>query len=141
MTGEELMKTASQLAFSQAETLEIKTLLSDENANSDLANSVFKTIAERSKATQCKLMCDSMDLSACVDEFSKLDFDTQKSLISEILLAFRGNRQSKDVNLKQIGGKKTAGKLRPARAKLPEKFFIINQSVTGMFERKTYVGL
>ena len=55
------------------------------------------------------------------------------------------NADANVVDLSLIGGPKNAGKIRPPRSKLLNDrytdFYIVDQSVTGMFERRTRVGL
>ena len=55
------------------------------------------------------------------------------------------NAQNRQINLTAIGGAKTAGQYKVTFTKelndSKKDFYIIDQSVTGMFERRTHVGL
>lgn len=86
------------------------------------------------------LACD-LDLENKYEAFGALDVVEQKALLIKLLELCMGNKKSMPIDLKALGGKKTGGRLRPARNKVPEGFAVIDQSVTGMFERRTRVGL
>ena len=87
------------------------------------------------------MLRDSLSLDDRESSFAELPFNDQCDLIEKLLLLCRGNKKSLPINLSSIGGAKTAGRLRPARSSVPDDFVIVDQSVTGMFERKTRVGL
>ena len=141
VTAEEEMKCASQIAFTTSELKTVHDLLSSTVRMDDLPKRVYEMLIQRGRASSCPMLFDNLNLEAHLEAFDLLDYGAQRSLIEDILLLCRGNKKSKPVNMKSIGGPKMAGRLRPARAAVPKDFFIIDQSVTGMFERKTRVGL
>ena len=77
------------------------------------------------------------------DNFELLSDDERGEVLIRILSLVNGTVGMADLRL--IGGSKFAGYLQPNYSKLlndpKASFFIIDQSVTGMFERKTRVGL
>ncbi|WP_293836401.1 type II CRISPR RNA-guided endonuclease Cas9 [uncultured Parolsenella sp.] len=141
VTGEEEMKCASQLAFSLDEMELICAVLGRSSQESELTEIVYKLIAARLAASDCGMLKDNLSLDDRESSFAELPFNDQCDLIEKLLLLCRGNKKSLPINLSSIGGAKTAGRLRPARSSVPDDFVIIDQSVTGMFERKTRVGL
>ena len=141
VTGEEEMKCASQLAFSLREMELINAVLEQSSQGRELAENVYKLLAARLSASNCGMLEDSLSLDARESSFAELPFNEQRDLIEKLLLLCRGNKKSVPVNLSLIGGAKMAGRLRPARSGVPDDFVIVDQSVTGMFERKTRVGL
>ena len=72
-----------------------------------------------------------------------LDRAAQELVVKRVLLLVNGAANM--VDLTPAGGMKYAGCLQPNYTKLLNdpgaSFYIIDQSVTGMFERKTRVGL
>lgn len=141
VTAEEEMKCASQIAFTTSELRTVCDFLSSTPGVDDSSKNVYEMLIQRGRASGCPMLFGSLDLEAHLEAFCLLDYGAQKSLVKDILLLCRGNKKSKPVNMKSIGGLKMAGRLRPARASVPDDFVIIDQSVTGMFERKTRVGL
>lgn len=141
VTGEEEMKCASQLAFSLDEMELIYAVLGRSSQESELTEIVYKLIAARLAASDCGMLKDNLSLDDRESSFAELPFNDQCDLIEKLLLLCRGNKKSLPINLSSIGGAKMAGRLRPARSSVPDDFVIVDQSVTGMFERKTRVGL
>ena len=145
ITGEEVMKNAHQFAFSQRETGLIKKLIesTDKNISADgghIAKEVFKILKTQINSIDCRLMSNSINIATIEEDFKLASFEQQRDILLGVIQAYKGGRQSKPVNLFFLGGAKTAGLLRPARTKLPSDFYVIDQSVTGMFERRTRIG-
>ena len=107
----------------------------------DVNRSVYMTIAKALERAKCPMLANDLDLIGRFDAFCGLAVADQKDLLKKILLLCRGNKQSSPINLSSVGGKKKAGYLRPARSKVPDGMVLIDQSVTGMFERRTRVGV
>ena len=141
VNAEEEMKCGSQLAFSLSEIELLEGVLQGEITEGDALNSVYLILAERLAACKCKMLADSLSLGAHFDSFLSLPIADKREIIEKTLLLCRGSKQAQAVNLSLIGGAKMAGRLRPARTSVPADFYIIDQSVTGMFERRTRVGL
>lgn len=141
INAEEEMKSASQLAFSQEELERILLVCTDGYLDADVNRSVYMTIAKALERAKCPMLTKDLDLAGRFDAFYGLAVADQKDLLKKILLLCRGNKQSSPINLSSVGGKKKAGHLRPARYKVPDGMVLIDQSVTGMFERRTRVGV
>lgn len=146
VTGEEVMKNAHQLAFTQVEMELIKKLIENKNSNSScnkrrITQDILNIIKSQANSVNCKLMSESIDILTIEKNFKSVPFEQQRDILLGIIRAYRGGRQSRPIDLSCLGGAKNAGRLRPARTKLPSDFYIIDQSVTGMFERRTRIGL
>lgn len=141
INAEEEMKSASQLAFSQEELERILLVCTDGYLDADVNRSVYMAIAKALDRAKCPMLTNDLDLISRFDAFCGLAVADQKDLLKKILLLCRGNKQSSPINLSSVGGKKKAGYLRPARSKVPDGMVLIDQSVTGMFERRTRVGV
>lgn len=141
VNAEEEMKSASQLAFSQEELLEISHVCQEGYYDGNTNRSVYRAIVRSLEKTECPMLACDLDLEKKYEAFGALDVVEQKALLIKLLELCMGNKKSMPIDLKALGGKKTGGRLRPARNKVPEGFAVIDQSVTGMFERRTRVGL
>ena len=141
VNAEEEMKSASQLAFSQEELLEISHVCQEGYYDGNTNRSVYRAIVRSLEKTECPMLACDLDLENKYEAFGALDVVEQKALVIKLLELCMGNKKSMPIDLKALGGKKTGGRLRPARNKVPEGFAVIDQSVTGMFERRTRVGL
>ena len=141
ITAEEEMKSGSQLAFTLSEAGLVKGILEGASADELSFEAVFSILVDRLAACKCEMLEKNLSLSTYADSFASLSGDEKRELINKLLLLSLGNKKSAPVDLSIIGGAKKAGRLRPARYSVPEDFYIIDQSVTGMFERKTRVGL
>ncbi len=146
VTGEEVMKSAHQLAFTQVEMELIKKLIENKNGDSScnkrrITQDILNIIKSQANSVNCKLISESIDILTIEKNFKSVSFEQQRDILLGIIRAYRGGRQSRPIDLSCLGGAKNAGRLRPARTKLPSDFCIIDQSVTGMFERRTRIGL
>ena len=141
VNAEEEMKSASQLAFSQEELLEISHVCQEGYYDGNTNRSVYRAIVRSLEKTECPMLACDLDLDNKYEAFGALDVVEQKALLIKLLELCMGNKKSMPIDLKALGGKKTGGRLRPARNKVPEGFAVIDQSVTGMFERRTRAGL
>lgn len=146
VTGEEVMKNAHQLAFTQVEMELIKKLIENKNSDSScnkgrITQDILNIIKFQANSVNCKLISESIDILTIEKNFKSVSFEQQRDILLGIIRAYRGGRQSRPIDLSCLGGAKNAGRLRPARTKLPSDFCIIDQSVTGMFERRTRIGL
>ena len=146
VTGEEVMKNAHQLAFTQVEMELIKKLIENKNSDSScnkgrITQDILNIIKSQANSVNCKLISESIDILTIEKNFKSVSFEQQRDILLGIIRAYRGGRQSRPIDLSCLGGAKNAGRLRPARTKLPSDFCIIDQSVTGMFERRTRIGL
>ena len=141
VNAEEEMKSASQLAFSLREMAEISSFLQQDGGEASHNKSIYQSICRALSRSNCPMLAADLDLEGRREAFDRLTSVEQRSILISLLRLCMGSKKSVPVNLSSIGGGKAAGRLRPARSKVPEDFTIINQSVTGMFERRTRVGL
>lgn len=145
VTGKSEMRNARQLSFSQDEVKCLSNMLDESaplNERVGSAEAVFLSISKQGKLIGVKHydilhIDDVKEAFASVDSVSKIS--AVRSLISSI------NAVMNKVDLSMVGGSKFAGALQPNYSKLisdPEvDFVIVDQSVTGMFERRTRIGL
>ena len=76
------------------------------------------------------------------DEFELLCHDQQCKVVQALLELV--NAKKNKVDLSPVGRAKTAGQLKIAFAKVLNReggITFVDQSVTGMFERRTHIGL
>ena len=82
-------------------------------------------------------------MDTLVEGAARIDRDSRLQIVLNVLSLVNGSTNMSDLSL--AGGSKFSGCLQPNYSKIlsdvNSDFFIIDQSVTGMFERKTRVGL
>ena len=140
VTGEETMANDKELAFTQDELSAIKMVIDGSGCDDEVLRAAYEAVWRQINAQANECMATYIDGISLQDIFD-LDIDAGVELLKAILRAFRGGRGASPVDLSPVGGLKNAFRLRPARSKIPSDFYIIDQSVTGMFERRTRVGL
>lgn len=141
LTGAEEFRNAREVAFSAEQ---MSALVGDVNSDGDarLINQMWSSfLCENGPLKGC--LFSQLNLARYDEAFQGLGLrEKRQVLLGLIRLA---NAGSNVADLSLLGGSKNVGKIRPPRSKLlgdPEvDFYIIDQSVTGMFERKTRVGL
>lgn len=141
VSAEEEMKSASQLAFSQNEQADIALVCQEGFFDAEVNQSTYRAIARALRRAKCGMLAQDLGLEDKYAAFCDLGVAEQKELLIKLLGLCVGNKKSVSVDLKALGGGKSSGRLRPARSKVPDSIVIINQSATGMFERRTRVGL
>ena len=98
-------------------------------------------LTERGKKIAKGLM-EKLSLEARYEAFSRLDYKDKRFLLLQLIAIV--NAADRQIDLSKVGGAKTAGQYKVAfNKKLNDPnvdFYIIDQSVTGMFERRTRVG-
>lgn len=141
LTGAEEFRNAREAAFSLDEQLLLVGDHGDANGGCSLGQIWVSFLCEDGPLQGYFLR--QLNLSQYNDAFQRLDFREQQQVVLGLVRLI--NAGSNVVDLSLLGGSKNAGKIRPPRSKLlcdPNvDFYIIDQSVTGMFERKTRVGL
>lgn len=141
LTGAEEFRNAREVAFSAEQ---MSALVGDVNSDDDarLINQMWSSfLCENGPLKGC--LFSQLNLARYDEAFQGLGLrEKRQVLLGLIRLA---NAGSNVADLSLLGGSKNVGKIRPPRSKLlgdPEvDFYIIDQSLTGMFERKTRVGL
>ncbi len=148
ITGKKEMRNAIEIAFSLDEVflLEKGAL---QRAGRQLANSkdeigpnaIMNRLLDSKRFANRLLSLIKID--ELQDSFSLLNDSEKVEIILRILALFNGAMNMVDLSL--AGGSKYSGCLQPTYSKLltdpSTDFYIIDQSVTGMFERRTRVGL
>lgn len=139
LTGAEEFRNATELAFSQDELGEIVLGLSG-GADCSVAAKIYMDIEER-LATRCPHLSAQLKLSNY--SLEEVSAESLWGAVAAILAIARAASNVADMS--QIGGAKSSGRIRPSRKTALNDpncgFYIIDQSVTGMFERKTRIGL
>lgn len=149
LTGNKDMRNASEMAFTleevallQDRVLELKGKISKNSSLnipvSDLVSSALERFCLRSKRLSNNMKLNERTyLIRALDERAQLDF--------LLALAQISNGTTNVVDLSVVDGPKNAARMRPSFSKElsdpKTSFYIIDQSVTGMFERKTRLGL
>lgn len=141
LTGAEEFRNAREAAFSLDEQLLLAGDHDDANGGCSLGQIWASFLCEDGPLQGYLLR--QLNLSQYDGAFQRLDFREQQQVVLGLVRLI--NAGSNVVDLSLLGGSKNAGKIRPPRSKLlcdPNvDFYIVDQSVTGMFERKTRVGL
>lgn len=137
ITGKTEVRNATEMALTQQELSALKDLEPIES----LFNILNKLTCDKSPLSRkLKELIDIDKVSAKTRNLQKEEMvDVIKNLLSLV------NAQKNKIDLSLAKGYKNSGCLRLNYSKLlndkKTKVFVIDQSVTGMFERKTYVGL
>lgn len=143
VTGGEEVRNAVQLAVSIDEAALLKRSGEsgdglDSEALADMTRRLLYVVRKRLKELSRRIDVDKIE-----SKFGGLDNRMKVEVLIGILSIAGG--ASNVVDLTALGGSKNSGRIRPPYPKLlsdPETdFYIIDQSVTGMFERRTRVGL
>lgn len=142
ITGAKEARSGSQLAF----TLDEVAILADTELHSDgLESGLPQLFSKVVKAAPS--VCGKLSLQLKLNErsagYSLLDEDCQLLVLSGLIKLLNGKDRVMDMS--PLGGASKAGAMvmdySKALSDPSAYFFIIDQSVTGMFERKTRVGL
>lgn len=137
ITGKKEMRNATELAFSLDE---LGLLMGDAPAHDsiELLDRLDSRVATASNRLMNQIKIHSLlqNAKSCSNE-EIIDF------IKKVLCLVNGSMNMVDLTV--VGGSKFSGCIQPNYNKLlndpKSDFYIIDQSVTGMFERKTRVGL
>ena len=134
ITGKKEIRNASQLQFSKEEILLINRIYADdvtlsEEETDDLILNLFDRSKKLAPYLSEKLKLDI--LASNLERGSLQDkFDLVKSVISIV------NGSKNKINTKVFGGSSNAGTLTVTFSNILDSLVFIDQSVTGMFERK-----
>ena len=150
LTGLKEMRNAAEIAFSLDEVALLqKHALEKKGQELPKPSESAICIADLLPAVTSRVMKRSPRLGKAIDmentakKYTLLGESEQLDFL--VALATIANAGSNVIDLSEIGGSKFGGKLCPTYKNLisnPDvSFFIVDQSVTGMFERKTRLGL
>lgn len=142
ITGLKSARNARQLAFDLKTSAIVRDLLAGEPSVSgtDAAN-VFEEVATRLEKT-CGRLSSQLNLEGYRDSFKDAD-EAERAVVMKSLLSLI-NAHDRIANLLPIGGGKSVGRMQPTYSKLvcsKEGIVFVDQSVTGMFEKRTRIGL
>lgn len=141
LTGQEEARNAIQFAFTSQEALVAKALFADEEVHPDELDELFAIVVESLSKYSPKLF-SALKVDRWKDSFFGLG-ETERSQIVKSLIAI-GNGKTNVADLTAVGGTKSSGTLKFRYNKILTKeggITFIDQSITGMFERRTRIGL
>ena len=141
LTGLEEARNATQFAFSLEETAALKAMYEELDVGADNMDKLFMNIVE-SLTKYSPRLAKALKVDEWKDRFFELNAE-QKAGVLKAIIAI-GNSKSNVADLTCVGGVKNAGRLKPSYSSLLTKgdgVMFIDQSVTGMFEKRTHVGL
>lgn len=141
LTGSEEFRNGREVALSIRQQEALNGSIGDVES-ADLLDAIWMDFLSESGPARGFLF-KGLELASYDARFRGLQAEEKRSvLLGLIRLA---NADANVVDMSLIGGPKNAGRIRPPRSKLLNDqeidFYIIDQSVTGMFERRTRVGL
>lgn len=142
LTGKKDIRNSAAVFMSREDMiliLKYKTNTTDSNVE---MIAVLKRLVERAKE-KSEMLIKQLKLDGIDKKVSSLNARQIFDLICGLSSIFRGSEPV--VNLDIIGGSKQAGRMQPdMNKKLNDSsniFYVIDQSVTGMFERRRRIGL
>lgn len=140
ITGADQVRSAVPLAFGQEETHLVERLLSGAPVGPRVRDSLFNQMMVGIRRFDRRLY-DNLKLDDRSAAFERLG-EEDKDLILKGLIAL-SSASNNMADMRPIGGAKTAGQLKIVFRNVlsNQGITFIDQSVTGMFERKTYIGL
>ena len=149
ITGAKEVRSGSELAFNQDETSAISVCSKfgtiEEGLNESISEeivAVWNRISSGS-AQSCRRLLRQLTLQKYQNRFDASSEEEKAAVVLGLITLLNGNNRI--VDLSGVGGSSHAGAMMMSYPKLLDDpktaFFIIDQSVTGMFERKTRVGL
>lgn len=137
LRGKKELLSANELAF----TLEELAAFDDASTSEEI-DFVLRFISSASSVVG-KRVARLLDLSTVGERAASLAIDDKRGLLRALCPVLNGSNDRIDLSL--IGGPKRTGTLQVSFTGLLNNadvdFYIVDQSVTGMFERKTRVGL
>lgn len=140
ITGLNWIRNASQISFSEAESNLISLLNQGYVIKEEDAATLFGLIFEKYKKYANRLGTQ-LRLSDLWENFCRASQDEKRKIILSLIQIF--NAKTNMIDLSAIGSSKTVGNMSMTFAKVmtdhSQCFVFVDQSVTGMFERKTYL--
>jgi CRISPR-associated endonuclease Csn1 len=141
LTGKREIRNATQVSFNNEEIKVFSDLVDGEEVSQDkcldLFNGVVKSVCERSPKVALNIK-----LASWCNSFASLSSEEQKQVLLAVVDLANGKRNM--VDLTAVGGSKNTGCLNPTFSRilsLEGGIDFIDQSVTGMFEKVTHIGL
>ena len=140
ITGLKSVRNARQIALSREMTTVFLNVIKDKDVTEDELKSLFEEIVQRYRLCANRLG-NQLKIFSLSDSFNSADSESRKrALVSLVAIA---NAATNMIDLSGISGGKTVGNMQPnisqEMSNSKNHFAFIDQSVTGMFERKTYL--
>lgn len=147
ITGKREMRNATEIAFSQEDTALLERFVQKKNGrpfvqiqttsqSDDIFTQILSAKGRSSRLLSLVKIDDIRYRLSDISESERLEY------LMRIIALLNGSANMVDLLL--VGGSKYSGAMNPSFSKLltdpSTDFFIIDQSVTGMFERRTRVG-
>ena len=145
ITGLSEVRNAVEFSFTLDEAQFFKTAIINRGASGEDVEAeiddFYLMLCSRANMIASGLM-GKLHMNA-LSSFSLIEMESKCRLCRELVeIVNAANRQ---IDLSAIGGAKTAGQYKVTFSKelsdMKTDFYIVDQSVTGMFERKTRIGL
>lgn len=142
ITGKQEIRSCASVFFSQQDMRVLEKFKKSDTYEDDEILQVFENFLNRARIQSNKLF-NQLKLEGAVAKSSSLTRRQTYELLISLASIFSGKINKTD--LSSIGGSKFAGTMRPDLTKEFNDscniFFVIDQSVTGMFERRRRIGL
>ena len=142
MTALGEVRNGCELAFSQGECLLINSLAGRETVNDDDIDHLYQDLLQR-LSRYAKRLSANLKLDDTIEAFKGLTYEEKRGVILGI--ATIANAENRMVDLSALGKAKTAGQLKMTFSKemtnAANGFAFIDQSVTGMFEKRQSLEL
>ncbi len=140
ITGADQVRSGVPIAFSQEKTEIAKSLFAGKELSSSLLDELFSSLVSGIKRFDKRLF-SNLKLDERSSAFFQLSDKEKGDVITGLIALSSANNNMADMRL--LGGAKTAGQLKVTFQKELSTTGItfIDQSVTGMFEKRTHIGL
>ena len=141
LTGKKEVRNAVQFALDLRETKIAKAVFEDRCDDADALDELFLVVV-KSLSKYSPKQFSVLKIDEWKDRFFALD-TRDKSDVLKNLFAI-GNGKANRISLVLVGGGKSVGNMQPTYSKILTKgdgITFVDQSITGMFERRTHLGL
>ncbi len=141
LTGKKEVRNAVQFALDLRETEIAKAVFEDRCDDVDALDELFLVVI-KSLGKHSPKQFSALKIDEWKDRFFALD-TRDKSDVLKNLFAI-GNGKANRISLVLVGGGKSVGNMQPTYSKILTKgdgITFVDQSITGMFERRTHLGL
>lgn len=141
LTGAKEVRNAEQFAFNLEETTILRDLCEETVIAEHMLEGLFSHIANSLERYSPKLF-SSLGVLEWRNGFASLSYEEKTELL-KVLVAI-GNGKSNMADLRSVGRGKYAGNMQLSFSSILTRgsgITFVDQSVTGMFERRTHIGL
>ena len=140
ITGANEVRAGSQLAFSQEMTSVANRVCLGLSVDDYEIDAMFSDLIAGLRKHSSRLY-GSLKLDERADRFADCTIEEKCTIVKELLAL--SSAKNRVADLRAIGGSKFSGAMSISYSKVltNQGITFIDQSVTGMFERKTYIGL